>query len=449
VEVVEYEQGQEIITEGDVGYEMFIVESGQCEAWKFGAVVHSYSEGDFFGERALLSREKRGASVVVSEAAASGRGNGCRLLRLSEQAYTLALRSKGVHDALAIASSAYSQLSHTSQKILRTATRFDRTVAGGGVSAVAGGLGKAAAKAGGAALRSARTLVADLEPGGGGGGSDGGGGGYTPEAAGSQRDDELCFKEFELLMHSELLRAHMDPASGGGGADGDWASRCAAIRKLRRAFDTADVDGNNELDEKELEIVLLSLDPSHEVKPEDVRRLWRTLNPDEEPVLSWTAFLRGMGRVRQDPVAMAVMDSGSPNHWELISLLIDTPCSRAESQRLQASLSYFERMGHKTLRASTSQQPREPEALRAVLRRACQGELRVLSAAQKQAISGHKQQVLLLAGAIAFATNLAPALFELALIYGLGTNGLSDIYTVCNNESWVALVVRRPWRPSV
>eukprot|EP01047_Picozoa_sp_COSAG01_P067831 COSAG01_NODE_9660_length_2377_cov_3.470588_2_plen_54_part_00 len=53
--------------------------------------------------------------------------------------------------------------------------------------------------------------------------------------------------------------------------------------------------------------------------------------------------------------------------------------------------------------------------------------------------------MLLLAGAIAFVTNLAPALFELMLIYGLGTNGLSDIYTVCNNESWVALVVRRPF----
>eukprot|EP01047_Picozoa_sp_COSAG01_P068032 COSAG01_NODE_9741_length_2357_cov_3.922055_1_plen_164_part_10 len=139
---MEYEQGQEVITEGDVGYEMFIVESGQCEAWKFGAVVHTYSEGDFFGERALLSREKRGASVVVSEAAASGRGNGCRLLRLSEQAYTLALRSKGVHDALAIASSAYSQLSHTSQKILRTATRFDRTVAGGRRLRGGGGAGQ-------------------------------------------------------------------------------------------------------------------------------------------------------------------------------------------------------------------------------------------------------------------------------------------------------------------
>ena len=38
--------------------------------------------------------------------------------------------------------------------------------------------------------------------------------------------------------------------------------------------DIADVDGNNQLDAEELEIVLLSLDPSKEVQPEWPLEFW-------------------------------------------------------------------------------------------------------------------------------------------------------------------------------
>lgn len=61
-----YSKGDFIIKEGDVGNDFYMLMSGSCKATKNGeGEVAQYSEGDYFGERALLKGEPRAASVLA------------------------------------------------------------------------------------------------------------------------------------------------------------------------------------------------------------------------------------------------------------------------------------------------------------------------------------------------------------------------------------------------
>ena len=61
---------------------------------------------------------------------------------------------------------------------------------------------------------------------------------------------ELIFAEFVFMMRAGLLKEFLP---------GDWQDRADDMRKLREAFDAADVDGNNELELDELEMVIISM----------------------------------------------------------------------------------------------------------------------------------------------------------------------------------------------
>ena len=157
---------------------------------------------------------------------------------------------------------------------------------------------------------------------------------YHMHDVGSEMDRELGFKEFEQLMSGPLLSNVLSLS------DGDWAQRVNAIRQLRRAFDMADVDGNDQLEAEELETVLLALDPSSQVTEADAQFVWAVLNPDGKAFLTWADFLGGMGFVRKDERAQSILNAGvNPNKWELLSLLIDSPISASENQRLMSDLS--------------------------------------------------------------------------------------------------------------
>eukprot|EP00927_Polykrikos_kofoidii_P068129 TRINITY_DN6350_c6_g1_i1.p1 TRINITY_DN6350_c6_g1~~TRINITY_DN6350_c6_g1_i1.p1 ORF type:complete len:428 (-),score=82.70 TRINITY_DN6350_c6_g1_i1:251-1357(-) len=60
--------GETIITEGDNGDFLFVVESGSLDCVKNDAVVKTCNEGDVFGELALLYNTTRAASVVAKNA---------------------------------------------------------------------------------------------------------------------------------------------------------------------------------------------------------------------------------------------------------------------------------------------------------------------------------------------------------------------------------------------
>jgi CRP-like cAMP-binding protein len=58
--------GKVLAKEGDLGREFFVVESGTAEVTKDGAHVADMGPGDFFGEIALITEERRTATVTAT-----------------------------------------------------------------------------------------------------------------------------------------------------------------------------------------------------------------------------------------------------------------------------------------------------------------------------------------------------------------------------------------------
>ncbi|KAF8820991.1 cyclic nucleotide-binding domain-containing protein [Cardiosporidium cionae] len=60
-----FKAGTNIIQEGDIGDTFYILTSGLAEAIKNGQVIKQYSQGDYFGELALLKNQPRAATVIA------------------------------------------------------------------------------------------------------------------------------------------------------------------------------------------------------------------------------------------------------------------------------------------------------------------------------------------------------------------------------------------------
>jgi len=64
--VVEVEPGRVLAAQGDTGREFVVVLSGDVEVCRDGEVLAKRSDGDFFGEIALLLDKPRTASVIAT-----------------------------------------------------------------------------------------------------------------------------------------------------------------------------------------------------------------------------------------------------------------------------------------------------------------------------------------------------------------------------------------------
>ena len=66
VEEVEVESGRELVAQGDIGHELFIIREGTASVIRDGRHLRELAAGDFFGEIALLDDERRRTSTVIA-----------------------------------------------------------------------------------------------------------------------------------------------------------------------------------------------------------------------------------------------------------------------------------------------------------------------------------------------------------------------------------------------
>ena len=91
IKEMKFYKGDYIITEGEPGSVFYLIMKGTCIATKdLGdnqpTHMKDYKEGDYFGERALLTNENRAANVVVTSSE-------CILLSLERETFTRLLGS--------------------------------------------------------------------------------------------------------------------------------------------------------------------------------------------------------------------------------------------------------------------------------------------------------------------------------------------------------------------
>ena len=127
-----------------------------------------------------------------------------------------------------------------------------------------------------------------------------------------EQELNISFPEFIFLLTSHLV----DEVLPGG----DWKASAYHMRLLRNAFDTADVDGNNELEYDELEMVVMSLHPGHGLTGDDLQYLWSLIKGDdqEREFVIFIDFLKGMVKMKNDPRLDGKISLLEPNKWELV-----------------------------------------------------------------------------------------------------------------------------------
>ena len=66
VDVIDYDDGEEIVTEGAIADAFFLILSGEATVLRGTQAVATLGEGDYFGEIALLDPSPRTASVTAT-----------------------------------------------------------------------------------------------------------------------------------------------------------------------------------------------------------------------------------------------------------------------------------------------------------------------------------------------------------------------------------------------
>ena len=237
-------------------------------------------------------------------------------------------------------------------------------------------------------------------------------------------EDTMVFAEFVNLMGGERIQEHIP---------GDWHRSAAAMRAYRNAYDTADVDGDNDVEFEELEMVWTALDPTSTLDHENMEYLWGVINPDKMEGLTFTAFLHGMRRMQDDEKCAGWVDITKPTQWELLSLLIDTPISEKEEKKIMDSLTPVERWGIKLLQNKS--RPMDKKAMQEVLTRAGNNKLRELNPTQVKNMASVRHNCVALCAFIGFVWTAFPAAVENYLVSEIGVDGFKDAYWVCHDHT--------------
>jgi CRP/FNR family cyclic AMP-dependent transcriptional regulator len=66
VEVMDFEKGKILCTQGESGGDFFVILAGEAEVKRDGKVLNKLGKGEFFGEIALVDRGPRTATVTVT-----------------------------------------------------------------------------------------------------------------------------------------------------------------------------------------------------------------------------------------------------------------------------------------------------------------------------------------------------------------------------------------------
>lgn len=64
IDEVEVETGRALAAEGELAYELFVIEEGTAAISRNGASIGTLGPGDFFGEIALLDKDRRRTATV-------------------------------------------------------------------------------------------------------------------------------------------------------------------------------------------------------------------------------------------------------------------------------------------------------------------------------------------------------------------------------------------------
>ena len=232
---------------------------------------------------------------------------------------------------------------------------------------------------------------------------------------------KLIFAEFVFMMRGGALEHYLP---------GEWHQRADDMCKLREAFDVIDVDGNNDMELDELEMILISTQPKKHFTPEDIQKVWRVLNPDAKASIGFPEFVTGALAIRSHPELSEMMRTDVPSRFQLLSLICDTPINDAEEKILFEKSTGLEKLGVRMLK-KMKKPPPSKEQVREILEQACAGKLHYLTDVQRRNVRLAHVWCCIQACCIAVVFTGLPGLWENFLVWRFETDGAVDAYWTC------------------
>ena len=298
--------------------------------------------------------------------------------------------------------------------------------------------------------------------------------------------DQLIFGEYVFMIRGNMLADYLAENTG-------WRTKIDNMVKLREAFRSADIDGNNELQQSELEFVIMSMHPTANLSKDDIQRFWDVLCPEGQATINFAEFVKGMVEAEKITDLRSMFSIDMPNRFELLSLIIDSPINRAESELLYDRMNPLEKIGVGILRsveiaAQTAShnelkhkqdsaletlqkdldevgkgaqdgdgvseaisliltkveasnahnladlKQSQAEALKGKVLEACEGRLHVLNDKQRGAVTKLHYGCVFQAALIGAVFTILPGLWENFLVYHFETDGMIDAYWTCPYE---------------